>query len=523
MHPCAGGQRAEGGQRRPCLERLVRHAQLREDPLGLLGHKRPRQHGDKPHAFGQHVHHIGKPAALRFILAQHPRLRQVDIFIAFADHLPDLRQRLRELQPVHLRLHGGGQRGAVRAQRLVHRGVNVRRPRGQRAVEIFFDHRHRAGHKVAQIIGKVGVHAGQEGLVGIIAVRAEGHFTQQVIAQRVRAVARHDGLRIDDVALGFAHFIVGEQQPAVGEDLLGQGQPQRVEHDGPIDGVEAHDLLTHQMHVRRPIFAEKPVVRRIVAQCGNIIGQRVDPHIHNVSGVKIHRHAPCEAGAAHAQILQAGLEEIVNHFVGAGGGLNEIGMGLDIVDQPILIFAHTEEIAFLLHGLDGRAAIRAAFHAVLLHHLRGRPERFARRAVQPLVGALINVALIVEAAENLLHGAHMAFVRGADEIVVFNLHQLPKLLGVGHNFIDILLGRYALLGRLALDLLSVLVRTGEEIGVVARQLLKARHRVRRHGGVGVPDVHVARRVIDGCGDVEGLFFAGFAHSLSLPSKYAAGK
>ena len=32
-------------------------------------------------------------------------------------------------------------------------------------------------------------------------------------------------------------------------------------------------------------------------------------------GIKIHRHAPGKAGAADAQILQAGLEEVVDHLI----------------------------------------------------------------------------------------------------------------------------------------------------------------------------------------------------------------
>ena len=40
-----------------------------------------------------------------------------------------------------------------------------------------------------QIVHQVGVHAGQQRLVGVVAVGAEGHLAHQVIAQRVHAVA----------------------------------------------------------------------------------------------------------------------------------------------------------------------------------------------------------------------------------------------------------------------------------------------------------------------------------------------
>ena len=388
----------------------------------------------------------------------------------------------------------------------IHILVHSVRPGGQRAVKVLFNHGHRAADQVAQVVSQVGVYAGEEGLVGVVTVRAEGHFAQQIIAQRVRAVARHNGLGVYHIALGLAHLIIAKQQPAVGEHLLGQGQTQRVQHDRPVNGVEAHDFLANQMHICRPVLAEQMIIGRIIAQGGDVVGQRVDPHIDHMLGIKVHRHAPLEAGAGYAQILQAGLEKIVDHLVGAGSGLDEIGMRLQIVQQPILIFAHAEEVAFLLHGLHGTAAVRAALDAVLFYHLRGGPEGLAGRAVQTLIGALVDIALLVELAENLLHNLFVTLVGGADEVVVFHLHQLPQILGVSHDFIHISLGGNALFLGLALDLLAVLVRAGQKIGIVALHFLKARHGVGRHGGVGVTDVHVAAGIIDGGGDVIGFLF-----------------
>lgn len=149
-------------------------------------------------------------------------------------------------------------------------------------------------------------------------------------------------------ALG--HLSAVEHQPAVAEYLLGQGQAQRHKHDGPIDGVEAHNLLTHQMHVGGPVLVEFAVALLAVAQGGDIVGQRVDPYVDHVLGVKIHRHAPGETGPGDAQVLQSGQQEILQHLVGPLRGLDELGMVLDILDQPGGVLAHTEEIR-LLRGL----------------------------------------------------------------------------------------------------------------------------------------------------------------------------
>ena len=49
------------------------------------------------------------------------------------------------------------------------------------------------------------------------------------------------------------------------DDVLGQWQPQRMEHDWPVDRVEAHDFLADHVDIRRPVLLEVGVVIRAVA------------------------------------------------------------------------------------------------------------------------------------------------------------------------------------------------------------------------------------------------------------------
>lgn len=86
-------------------------------------------------------------------------------------------------------------------------------------------------------------------------------------------------------------------------------------------------------------------------------------------------------------------------------------MALDIFDEFGRVLAHFEEIRLFLGGLDFAPAVGA----LAVYELRGRPERLAGRTVQPFVFALINIALIVELAEDLLDGFDMALVRRADK------------------------------------------------------------------------------------------------------------
>ena len=103
----------------------------------------------------------------------------------------------------------------------------------------------------------------------------------------------------------------------------------------------------------------------------------------------------------------------------------------------------------------------------------------------------------------------MVIIGGADEAVVGDVHQLPQILdalGTLHNAVHELLGADAGLLGLVLDLLAVLVGSGEEHHVAPGQPLIAGHGVGGHGAVGVADVELVRGVIDGGGDIELLLF-----------------
>ena len=228
--------------------------------------------------------------------------------------------------------------------------------------------------------------------------------------------------------------------------------------------------------------------------------------------VKIDRYAPFEGAAADAEILKPGEQEIIEHLLCAGCGLNEIGMLVYIVDEPRSILADAEEIALLLNLLNGTAAVGADSAALL--ELRFGPECFAGRAVHALIAALIDIALVVELFECLLNACNVVIIGGADKAVVGNIHELPELMETADDIIDVFLRRYALFRSFALDLLTVLVRAGEEIGIITGQALVSCHCIGIDGAVGVPDMQVCARVIDGGRYIKGFLFH-FQNSLQI--------
>ncbi|MPN24612.1 hypothetical protein SDC9_172013 [bioreactor metagenome] len=55
------------------------------------------------------------------------------------------------------------------------------------------------------------------------------------------------------------------------EHLLGERLAERHEHDRPDDGMKAHDLLAHDVHVRRPVFAVERIIPAAPPERGNVV------------------------------------------------------------------------------------------------------------------------------------------------------------------------------------------------------------------------------------------------------------
>jgi hypothetical protein len=109
-----------------------------------------------------------------------------------------------------------------------------------------------------------------------------------------------------------------------------------------------------------------------------------------------------------------------------------------------------------------------------------------------------------------MHALFVARLGGADEVVEGEAHAPPGLAEGGGDLVGELLRRDARGGGAALDLLAVLVGSGEEEGVVAQQAVAAGEHVRDDGGVGVADVRTRVDVVDRRREEE-LVGCGFRH------------
>ena len=485
-------------------------ADLCEDLAAGFRDERQQQRRTDADGLEQVIHDGGQPRLVRLVLGKGPGHGLVDILVGALDALEDLLQAVLELELLHLRLIPVTQAREHGDERLV--GLAGLTCLGQRAAEVLFGHRRRAGDEIAEIVGKVNVDRIDQQLVGEVAVGAEGERAQQEEAQRVHTEFFRQQIRVDDVALGLGHLAAVHDEPAVAVDVLRQRHTHAHEHGGPDDGVEADDLLADEVHVRGPVFVVVVILLIHEAERRGVVEQRVDPDVDHMARVEIDRHTPGEAGTGDAEVFEARIDEVVDHLVDAGLGLEKVGRRQQLT-HAAGVFGEAEEIGFLRRVVDFAAAVGA--FAVL--ELALGPEALTGGAVFALVFALIDIAVLIHLAEDLLDGLHMIIVRRADEAVVGDVHQLPEVqdaLRARDDVVDELLRGDARGLGLVFDLLAVLVGAGQEHHVVALQPLIAGHGVGRHGAVGMADVQLRRGIVDRRGDIKCLF-ACFAHSIFL--------
>ena len=173
----------------------------------------------------------------------------------------------------------------------------------------------------------------------------------------------------------------------------------------------------------RPIALELFAAGVGKADGGDVIGQRIDPHIHDVLVVAGHANAPVEGGARDRQVLQAAAHE-ARDFVQPLLRQHVI-RPLVKLEQLVLIGREPEEIALLLHPFDRRAGLRRHAHLLLVEMrlVLGVIGLVAHR-IPAGIFVEIDVAVLLHPLPDRLRGAVVALLGGADEVVVRAVHPL---------------------------------------------------------------------------------------------------
>src|SRR5437588_9869336 len=93
------------------------------------------------------------------------------------------------------------------------------------------------------------------------------------------------------------------------EQVAGKLDPGRHEQSRPEHGVKLEYVLADEVKVGGPEAVEQvlPLVRE--AQRGQVVEQRVEPHIEHLLGVPRHGYAPAHASAGERDVLKPGGDE----------------------------------------------------------------------------------------------------------------------------------------------------------------------------------------------------------------------
>ena len=296
-------------------------------------------------------------------------------------------------------------------------------------------------------------------------VLSEGNLPQYEVPQRIHAVslAYHKGIGYRGVVFALAELVAVDQKPAVSVYLVRKRQIQSHKQRGPDYRVEANDLLSYHMNVRRPELPVKLVVLRSVSQSRKIIPESVYPDVNRMVGIEGYGNSPFYVLSRDRKVGKPRTNEVVEHFVHSRNGLKKFGIALVKIFQPLLIFAQPEKVTLLLFLLY----LSSAVGTFSVRELTLRPEALAGRTIPAFVFGFINIALFVKLGKDLLNGFFVPLVGSPYEIVVPYSENPPKLLELADEFVRKLLGRHAFFAGVGFDFLTVFVRSRKEENLLA--------------------------------------------------------
>jgi hypothetical protein len=280
--------------------------------------------------------------------------------------------------------------------------------------------------------------------------------------------------------------------------------PRAHQEGRPVDRVEADDVLADQVQVGRPELRHLGGFVGI-AEAGEVVGQRVDPHVHHVVLAAGHLDAPVEAGAADREVAQPALDEAPD-LVQAARRAHEVGIVAVEREQRLLVLRQAEEPGFLDRPFDRRALRRELFAPLALRQLALVVIGLVAHRVPALVAVEVEVAVRLHRPPDRLARAVVLVLGGAEEAVVGNSRRSNR----ARKWFDIsspVARGDAQLARLLRHLEPVLVGPGLEAHLAAHQPLEAGDDVGRDRLVGMADVRLAVGIMDRGGDVVGLSHA----------------
>ena len=298
------------------------------------------------------------------------------------------------------------------------------------------------------------------------------------------------------------------------EHRLRQRQLRGHQESRPVNRMESHDILTDQVEIGGPPFCETLGIIG-VARASEVVGQRIDPHIHDMAVAAGHLDPPVEAGARDGKIHQSAFDEFQN-LVTATFRANELGISGDMVKQRLLVFREAEEPAFLGGPVDRRALGRK-FHAPFpLDQLLFLVERLVPHRIPALVAAEIEIIIGGHRLPDRLTGAVMIGLRGSDKTIVTDVQGIIHRTEMRGHFRRQISHFDTAIARGLNHLQTVFVGACLEHNITPGLAMEARDGIGGDRFVGVADMRASIGVADRSGDV-----IGFGHAAAL-ARFSGG-
>src|SRR5438132_968370 len=196
------------------------------------------------------------------------------------------------------------------------------------------------------------------------------------------------------------------------------------------------------------------VLTRCIAEGAQVVDERVGPDVCNLLRVPWDRDPPCLRRPADRKVAEPAFNEAARLVV-AELRQDEVRPLVIELEQPVLICREPEEVVLLLEPLGGPLVDGA--NAV--DELGFGLELLAAEAIEPRVDVLVNIAVVVDALQELLHETRMTLVACADEEVIGRVQTPGQLLPGARDPVGVLLGSETLLRGHALRIRSTGLRT----------------------------------------------------------------
>ena len=200
--------------------------------------------------------------------------------------------------------------------------------------------------------------------------------------------------------------------------------------------MEPQNILSNNVDIGRPELFDS-VLRAIVINTqtidtGQVVGQSVDPHVHNVVVVESlwNGNTPFKCRTRNGQIPEIVALETLQNEVSMLFWSNEIGVVLNMFDEFFVVGRHFEEIRFLLDLFERLS--RSSIFVVGNFCIGVGDKRLFTNIVPTTVSVKIDVAVCSTLIPELLGCSFVTIRSCADIVIVRNENTLVEALETGN-------------------------------------------------------------------------------------------